>query len=177
MAENLEKISGPKERGSPSHYSKCSIRQKLAFPKLSLRVQRNIFSLFLKILNFWNFFGLSAFYVFARTFCSKKFFLGIIISWIFLTLSEQFSGFGQRIFGRVVKTAFYLFRGTFWEQNIFFSKFNFIIFTIGIVKNGFYDTIGAIWEFLKKNVNVFTPNYQNPGKKPTNLGKDFPFVI
>ena len=37
-------------------------------------------------------------------------------------------------------------------------------FFVGIVKTASYQSIGAFWDF-KKNVNLFTPNWQIPEKK------------
>ena len=47
-------------------------------------------------------------------------------------------------------------------------------FFVGVVKNAFYGPIGTFWYF-KKNMNIFTPNWEIPEKKIKLLREKFSF--
>ena len=59
-------------------------------------------------------------------------------------------------------------RNVLRAKYIFFSKFNFIIFTVGIVKNGFYDTIGAIFKEKRECVYFELPEAGEKTNEPVN---------
>ena len=78
----------------------------------------------------------------AKTFVRKKF-----------NNAELFSGFGWRIFGRFVKTAFYKFRGTFMKNTFVWKKLKVQRFSSGfgrkvlgrIVNSTLFFSTGTFW--------------------------------
>ena len=86
----------------------------------------------------------------------------------FPSWSVKFSDFGLEVYGRVVKTQFHLFRGTFLGKP--FRKGNFLYKFYrtlskkisglsaknfgGIVINAFYKSLGRLWGFPKKREKV-----------------------
>ena len=168
-----------------------------------LRIQRNIFSLFLQhqnfrtlfalwVRNFWQSYQNCILWVQGNILLQKMFsgknnkFMNFFWHWAnnFPTFAENFL-FRQGCWNCILPVQMNILeKNIFWEilkfQNFLrtlskkFPDFQ-RKFLVVMVKNVFYESIGICWDVLKKNVNMFTPNWQIPQKRINLLRERFSF--